>query len=355
MFSLSSYFSIEYLVILLPISVGLYAVLPQKLRRMSLLLSSYVFFWAVSGKLIAYLLLSTLSIHHIGIWLSSIQGDCDRLMESSPKANRKEIKNRYLKRQRLVVAFAVALHIGVLLVLKYTPFFTSNLNTLFRLLNLPLSLTIPSFVLPIGISFYTMQAVAYIFDVYRRKIPADRNLLRLALFMGFFPQIMEGPICRYSETAEQLWAAPMLRYQNLTFGLQRILFGLMKKIVIADRLNLLIKNIFTGYESYDGFVIAVAAVCYTIQLYMDFSGAMDLVIGSGQIFGMKLPENFQRPFFSKTISEFWKRWHITLGAWFKDYIFYPLSMSKPLKKLTARARKRLGNHFGPLLSGAIAQ
>lgn len=128
----------------------------------------------------------------------------------------------------------------------------------------------------------------------------------------------------------------------------------MKKIVIADRLNLLIKNIFTGYESYDGFVIAVAAVCYTIQLYMDFSGAMDLVIGSGQIFGMKLPENFQRPFFSKTISEFWKRWHITLGAWFKDYIFYPLSMSKPLKKLTARARKRLGNHFGPLLSGAIA-
>ena len=199
-----------------------------------------------------------------------------------------------------------------------------------------------------------MQAVAYIFDVYRRKIPADRNLLRLALFMGFFPQIMEGPICRYSETAEQLWAAPMLRYQNLTFGLQRILFGLMKKIVIADRLNLLIKNIFTGYESYDGFVIAVAAVCYTIQLYMDFSGAMDLVIGSGQIFGMKLPENFQRPFFSKTISEFWKRWHITLGAWFKDYIFYPLSMSKPLKKLTARARKRLGNHFGPLLSGAIA-
>ncbi len=317
MFSLSSYFSIEYLVILLPISVGLYAVLPQKLRRMSLLLSSYVFFWAVSGKLIAYLLLSTLSIHHIGIWLSSIQGDCDRLMESSPKANRKEIKNRYLKRQRLVVTFAVALHIGVLLVLKYTPFFTSNLNTLFRLLNLPLSLTIPSFVLPIGISFYTMQAVAYIFDVYRRKIPADRNLLRLALFMGFFPQIME-------------------------------------EIVIADRLNLLIKNIFTGYESYDGFVIAVAAVCYTIQLYMDFSGAMDLVIGSGQIFGMKLPENFQRPFFSKTISEFWKRWHITLGAWFKDYIFYPLSMSKPLKKLTARARKRLGNHFGPLLSGAIA-
>ena len=354
MFSISSYFSIEYLVILLPISVALYAVLPQKLRRISLLLSSYAFFWAVSGKLIAYLLFSTLSIHHIGLWLSSIQRDCDSLVAASPKEKRKEIKAQYLKKQRFVVAFAVMVHIGILLVLKYTPFFAGNINTLFQVFRIPVTLAIPSFVLPIGISFYTMQAVAYIFDVYRRKIPADRNLLRLALFMGFFPQIMEGPICRYSETAEQLWEAPKLRYQNVTFGVQRILFGMMKKIIIADRLNLFIKNVFSGYESYDGFVIAVSAVCYTIQLYMDFSGTMDLVIGSGQIFGMKLPENFQRPFFSKTISEFWKRWHITLGAWFKDYIFYPLSMSKPLKKLTSRARKRLGNHFGPLLAGAIA-
>ena len=354
MFSLSTYFSIEYLVVLLPISVGLYAILPQKFRRISLLLSSYVFFWAVSGKLIAYLVFSTLSIHHTGIWLSGVQGECDRLIETSGKEKRKEIKARSLKKQRLIVAFAVAVHIGLLLVLKYTPFFASNLNTLFGWLDIPLTLTVPSFVLPIGISFYTLQAVSYIFDVYRRKIPADRNLLRLALFMGFFPQIMEGPICRYSETAAQLWEAPKLRYQNLTFGIQRILFGLLKKIVIADRLNLLIKNVFSGYENYDGFVIAVAAVCYTIQLYMDFSGTMDLVIGSGQIFGIKLPENFKQPFFSKTISEFWKRWHITLGAWFKDYIFYPLSMSKPLKKLTGRARKRLGNHFGPLMAGAIA-
>ena len=193
MFSLSSYFSIEYLVILLPISVGLYAVLPQKLRRMSLLLSSYVFFWAVSGKLIAYLLFSTLSIHHIGLWLSSIQRDCDSLVVASPKEKRKEIKAQYLKKQRFVVAFAVMVHIGILLVLKYTPFFAGNLNTLFQVFRIPVTLAIPSFVLPIGISFYTMQAVAYIFDVYRRKIPADRNLLRLALFMGFSHKSWKAP------------------------------------------------------------------------------------------------------------------------------------------------------------------
>ena len=354
MLTFSSYFSIEYLIIFLPVSVGAYAVLPQRFRRLSLLASSYLFFWAVSGKLIAYLIFSTLSVHYMGIWLSGIQNSCDRLLESAPKENRKEIKAQCTTKQRLVVAFALVIHIGALLLVKYTPFFASNINSLLSLLKIPVTLKIPSFLMPIGISFYTLQAVSYVFDVYRRKIRADYNLLRLALFMSFFPQIMEGPICRYSDTAEQLWSVPKIRQQNLTFGIQRILFGLIKKIVIADRLNLLIKTVFSGYESYDGFVIALAAVCYTIQLYMDFSGTMDLALGTGQIFGMRLPENFQRPFFSKTISEFWKRWHITLGAWFKDYIFYPLSMSRPLKKLTSRARKRLGNHFGPLLAGAIA-
>lgn len=354
MFGIASYFSGGYLAVLLPVSVGLYAILPQKFRRLSLLLSSYVFFWAVSGRLIIYLLFSTVSIYGFGLWLSSIQGECDRQLASCAKEKRKEIRTQYSKKQRWVVFLAVLLQIGILLALKYTPFFAENANSLFRFLHVPVTLEVPSFALPIGISFYTMQAAAYIFDVYRRKIHADRNLMRLALFMSFFPQIMEGPICRYSDTAEQLWEAPGLRYRNLIFGGQRILFGLMKKVVVADRLNMLIKNVFLDYEKYDGFVISVAAVCYTIQLYMDFSGTMDAVIGSGQIFGMKLPENFRRPFFSKTISEFWKRWHITLGTWFRDYIFYPLSMSKPLKKLTSRARKRLGNHFGPLAAGAIA-
>ena len=354
MFAINSYFSLGYLLLFLPVSVGLYTILPQKLRRWVLLSSSCLFFWAISGKLIAYLVFSVFSIHHIGVWLSSIQQGCDRLLETAPKEERKAIKAQYLKQQRGVVAFGVIIHIGILLVLKYTPFFAENINTLFGALHIPVTFEIPSFVLPIGISFYTLQAVSYIFDVYRRKIQADRNLMRLALYMSFFPQIMEGPICRYSDTAEQLWEAPRIRYENFMFGSQRILFGMMKKMVVADRLNLLIKTVFSDYPNYDGFVIAVSAVCYTIQLYMDFSGTMDIVIGTGQIFGIKMPENFERPFFSKSISEFWKRWHITLGTWFKDYIFYPLSMSKPLKKLTSHARKRLGNHFGPLISGAIA-
>lgn len=125
---------------------------------------------------------------------------------------------------------------------------------------------------------------------------------------------------------------------------------MMKKIIIADRLNPLVRNVFNNYTDFDGGVIALAAVCYTVQLYMDFSGSMDAVTGTAQILGVTMPENFRQPFFSKTISEFWKRWHITLGTWFKDYVFYPVVTLKPLEKLTSAARKRLGNHYGPLLA-----
>lgn len=354
MLSISSYFSFPFLVLFLPITIGFYAIMPQKIRRWVILISSWLFFWAVSGKLIAYLIFSILSIYFIGHWLSVLQTNGDMQQKNVEHDEKKRLKEVFQKKQRRVVAFGICLNIGILVFLKYSAFFAVNINNLFGVLNVPISLTVPSFVLPIGISFYTMQAAAYLFDVYRRKIPADENLMRLALYMSFFPQLMEGPICRYSDTAVRLWEAEPIKYKNLTFGLQRILFGLMKKLVVADRLNLFIKNVFNDYASYDGFVIALAAVCYTIQLYMDFSGTIDAAIGTGQIFGIALPENFKRPFFSKTISEFWKRWHITLGTWFKDYIFFPLSMSKPLKRLASRARKKLGNHFGPLISASIA-
>ena len=172
--------------------------------------------------------------------------------------------------------------------------------------------------------------------------------------MSFFPQLMEGPICRYAQTAQALWQGQKLSFRNLTFGVQRIAFGMLKKAVIADRLNLLIETVFDDYAQYDGGVIALSMFFYTCQLYMEFSGTMDVVAGSAEIFGVTLPENFRRPFLAPTISKFWTRWHITLGTWFKDYVFYPLSMSKRLTRLTVRARKHLGNHYGPIPAAAAA-
>ncbi len=351
---LTSYFSMAYLVFFLPLCLIIYSIVPKKAKKYFLIIASYGFFWMISGKLVVYLFLSTLSIHYFGIWLDRIRAQKDEQLKITEKENKKALKKVYQKKSRNVLLFAAILHIGTLLTLKYTPFFMTNVNSLLKAFGSSTQIAIPKYLMPIGISFFTMQAVAYIFDVYRGTIKADDNVLRLALFMGFFPQIVEGPICRYGETAEQLWNVTSIKYENLTLGIQRITYGMMKKLVVADRLNIMIQTVFNRYPEFNGGIIALAAVCYTIQLYMDFSGTMDAVIGTAQIFGVKMPENFARPFFSKTISEFWMRWHVTLGAFFKDYIFYPVSMSKPMKNLTSAARKKVGNHFGPLIAGSIA-
>jgi D-alanyl-lipoteichoic acid acyltransferase DltB (MBOAT superfamily) len=323
---LTSFFSVYYLAAFLPAALLTYSLTPAKGKKYILLLGSLGFFFLISGKLVIFMLLTIFSAWVFGLWLAKIHQQRDAAVKAAEKAQRKAIKQAYLIRARWVLGLAALLHIGTLLVLKYSGFFMENVNVL-----LGLQLAVPSYALPIGISFFTLQAFSYLFDVYRGTQEADRNIFRIALFMAFFPQIVEGPICRYSQTANQLWEVKRITYDNLALGLQRILYGMMKKMVVADRLNMFVSAVFTDYANLEGGIIAIGAVCYTIQLYMDFSGAMDAVTGTAQIFGITMPENFQRPFFSKTISEFWTRWHISLGTWFKDYIFYPVTMSKPMK------------------------
>ncbi len=346
---LTSFFSMQYLAFFLPCTVLCYALTPRAGKKYTLLLASLGFFFLISRRYIVYLLASIVSIWGFGLWLGHLQERKNAAVKAAEKAQRKQIKQTWLIRSRWVLGLAAAFHIGLLLVLKYSGFFVENVNTF-----LGMQLRVPSFVLPIGISFFSLQAVSYLFDVYRGIQPPDKNILRLALYLSFFPQIVEGPICRYSQTADALWHAGPITWEGLTLGTQRILYGLMKKLVVADRLNAFIDGVFSDHGAYQGGIIALAALCYTIQLYMDFSGTMDAVTGTAQIFGVAMPENFQRPFCSRTISEFWSRWHISLGSWFKDYIFYPVSMSKPMKNLTSSARKKLGNHFGPLVAGGIA-
>ncbi len=352
--SISSYCSVGYCAVFLPIVVILYSITPKKFRWIPLLIASYVFFCLISGGLVLYLLFTTICIYLTGLWISSQNEKCKAVIKSQDSADSKAIKKTFQKKQRAVIAIVIVIHILLLAVLKYLKFFTGNINELFSLVHIPVTINIPEIAAPIGISFYTLQAISYIADVYRKKIPADRNLGRVALYMSFFPLIMEGPICRYSDTAHQLFKGEHVNQTNLNFGIQRLLFGLLKKLVVADRLNALVETVFNDFNDYNGTVAAVAAVCYTCQLYMEFSGTMDIVIGSAEIFGIKIPENFSQPFFSKTISEFWQRWHITLGTWFKDYIYFPVSMSASSKKLTKNARKKIGNYYGPMLVSTLA-
>ena len=326
-FSLHSYFSILYIVAFLPIVLVAYQVVAQRLRWAVLLVASYAFFWAISSKLIVFILISTVSVYLAGRKMGALFSERDALI-AQDKTRKKELKKLYQKKARLVCGLGVGFNLLLLACLKYLVFFGEVAGSLLTLFGLNVPVAVPYIGVPIGISFYTLMAASYLFDIYRGTIAPDTNLGRIALFLSFFPQIMEGPICRYGQTAEQLWAGTPINKDNLYRGSVRILWGFAKKMIVADRLNMVVKPIFADYTSYDGGVVAAAAVLYTLQLYCDFSGCMDVALGTARIFGVALPENFRHPFFSRTASEFWQRWHITLGSWFRDYVYIPLGGSR---------------------------
>ena len=243
----------------------------------------------------------------------------------------------------------IVLLIGVLAVLKYSNFVIANINFFDGdMIIKPWKLLVP-----IGISFYTLQAISYVTDVYWEKVEAERKLGKIALFLAFFPHVLEGPICMYDEHMEALWRCDRIKYENLKHGVMRMGWGLLKKMVIADRLYMLVNTVYSGYEKYSGIAIIVAAICYTTQLYMEFSGCMDIVIGTAKIFGVTLLENFRQPFVSKNAGEFWRRWHISLGLWFKTYIFYPVSSSDLVKKWSKFATKKMNKYIAKVGTSAM--
>lgn len=302
-------------------------------------------YWIISEQLIVYLCVTVLSVWAAGMAVEKLH---NRIRENP--GERKNLQ----KKQRRIIAGAVILNTGILAVLKYSGFAVMNLTEFMRIFGVELTVKPPAYLLPIGISFYTLQAISYIVDVYRKVNPAEKNIFRLGLFIGFFPLIIEGPISRYSQLKDQLFRGQAVNMTGLKYGMIRIGYGLMKKLVIADRLNILIKDVFTNYSSYDGGVILFAVFAYTCQLYMEFSGTMDVVVGTGEIFNIRIAENFQRPFFSKSISEFWMRWHISLGSWFKDYVFYPVSLSAPVKNIRKKLKNRMSPHSVALVTSSVA-
>ena len=345
----STYYNYLFLIIVI-----FYNFIPKRIRPFALLSFSFLFFFVISKFLILYLITTILTIYISTLFIDKLEKEKKSKLENKEKEEKQIIKQKYKNKKRLVLIICILINVAFLFVFKYLRFFTLNANLLLNLFNCDFNFKLIKLIAPIGISFYTLQALSYLFDVYNGKIECDKNIFRVALFMSFFPQIVEGPMARYEDTARDLYAGERITYHNFCFGLQRIGWGLFKKIIIADRINILVKTVFDGYAMFSGPVIFIGALGYTIMLYMEFSAAMDVVIGIGEMFKVKIPENFRQPFFSKNISEFWTRWHITLGKWFKDYIYYPISLSKPLKKLTMKLRKVLGNYYGPLISGGIA-
>ena len=197
-------------------------------------------------------------------------------------------------------------------------------------------------ILPVGLSFYIFQSLGYCIDVYRGTARAERNFFKYALYVSFFPQILQGPIGDYNRLAPQLFAPHDFSYKEAVYGIERVAWGFFKKLVIANQISLILDGVWIGYFEYSGCAFwMMALVFYAIQLYADFSGYMDIANGCAQMLGIRMDENFCTPYFSRNIAEFWRNWHITLGAWFKNYVFYPVlrtgwcnQLRKNLKKIT---------------------
>lgn len=345
--------SIEFLVFV-AICILAYFITPKKVRWGVLLLASYLFYFISSTKLIVFLLMTTLSIYFAALRMGKIDEKTKQTCAALEKEQKKEVKEQAKKQKKHIIILTLLINFGILIGLKYCNFIGGNINSLLQVFHISIQIPYANIVLPLGISFYTLQATSYIIDVYRGKYKADKHLGKVALFVSFFPQIVEGPIGRYDRLANQLYEAHTFDYTRAKFGLQLIAWGFFKKMVIADRAALFVDPVFTNYAEYSGIVIVLAVLLYTIQIYTEFSGCIDIVRGVSQIIGIDLDKNFERPFFSKSVQEFWRRWNITLGTWLKDYVFYSVSFSKACMKITSIGQKIFKGHIGKLIPAAFA-
>lgn len=268
-----------------------YYIVPARFQWLVLLLASVIFYLKYDIKAGIFIVLST-----ILVWAGAL----------------KISKAKSTVVQKVILITVIALNVLILIGLKYATFLRGFLSS-------------HGIIVPLGISFYTLALIGYLIDVYRKKIQPETNFLRVLLFTSYFPHILQGPIARYQNLMQQFdGKKKALSYQQLTMALQLIIWGYIKKLVIADRAGIFVDNVYDQYLGVGGTMLFVASLLYTIQIYADFSGCVDIALGVSELFGIKLQNNFSQPYLSISINDFWRRWHITLSSWFRDYLYIPL-------------------------------
>lgn len=245
-------------------------------------------------------------------------------------------KQKEKKLNILTLSSNIVLNLLILGFFKYYNFFVESFTEVFAFFGNNPNIETLNIILPVGISFYTFQALSYSIDVYRKKIETEKNLITFTAFVSFFPQLVAGPIERASNLIPQFQKKRSFDYSKAVDGLRQIMWGLLKKVVIADNCATIVNNIYANYDISDGSSLLIASIFFTFQIYGDFSGYSDIAIGTGRLFGINLMQNFNYPFFSRNIAEFWRRWHISLTTWFRDYIYIPLGGSKNGKRKMIR-------------------
>lgn len=293
--------SFEFL-LFFPVVTLLYFLLPQKWRWLHLLLASCVFYMALIPVYILILIFTIIIDYFAGIIIEKSEG----------------------KKRKLFLTASIIANVGVLAIFKYYNFFIDNVNELLNLAGAGSTVPYLDIILPVGLSFHTFQAMSYTIEIYRGNQVAERHFGIYALYVMFYPQLVAGPIERPQNLLHQFREHHSFDIGRIYEGLRLMLWGLFKKVVIADRLSLYVNAVYGDVEAHSGANLALATVFFAIQIYCDFSGYSDMALGSARVMGFKLMTNFNRPYFAKNIQEFWKRWHISLSTWFRDYVYISL-------------------------------
>ncbi len=315
-----------FVFLFLPLVITSYFLIRKELRNGLLLLASLFFYAWGEPKYIIIMLISIVINYCAGLMI-------DRYREDKTK-----------KKSALIIG--TVCNLGLLAVFKYGNFIVDNVNALTSIIGPGLTITIGNIHLPIGISFFTFQGLSYAIDVYRNEAKVQKNIFNLALYVSLFPQLIAGPIVRYSQVAEEIEERE-ITIDKICYGLRRFIVGFAKKIIIANQMGLMADKVFaTQTEGMPTTVAWLGIICYTLQIYFDFSGYSDMAIGLGRVFGFTFLENFNYPYISKSIKEFWKRWHISLTSWFRDYLYIPLGGNRK-----GKARSYINQMIVFLLSG----
>jgi alginate O-acetyltransferase complex protein AlgI len=281
-----------------------------KLQNLLIVAASYLFYGWWDWRFLSLIVFSTIVDYSVGLRLS---------------------KEDHPTKRKVLLWISIIVNLGFLGFFKYYNFFLDNFITAFSFFGIELTANSLSIILPVGISFYTFQTLSYTIDVYKRKLEPTNDIIAFSAFVSFFPQLVAGPIERAAHLLPQFNKKRKLLFSNIQYGITRILWGLFKKVVIADRLAEMVNTVYNSPHDFGGIHYIIVTLFFAIQIYCDFSGYSDIAIGTARMFGFKLMENFKTPYFSKSLGEFWRNWHISLSTWFRDYLFIPLGGSRVKK------------------------
>lgn len=337
--------------------VIVYFIVPKKAQWIVLLASSLTFYGLAGIENSFYIIITATTTFFAALGIEKLNLSCKSWLKENkellPKEERKAYKQKNVNKRKAILVVTLVINFGLLCSFKYINFIIDQINVFIRGGG-GTEISALSLIIPLGISFYTFTSMGYLVDVYWEKNEAQKNYFKMLLFTSFFPQITQGPISEYRQLGHQLYASHKFEYKNFSWGVQRFMWGLLKKLAIADTAAVFVRSVFENYNDYSGISVFIGALLYAIQIYADFSGYMDMMCGLCQIMGIELAENFERPYFSKSVSEYWRRWHITLGAWFKTYVYYAVGFSRFAQWVGKKGQKTLGKTFAKNMPGTIA-